>query len=224
MIDVSKVARLFGDRVLVRRLAKPTKSRGLYIPESHAAQKKSVKNIWWVQVVAFGLDSRAAEEHGLSVGDIVGMEPAGNHYAEFEGSDKETYLWVPEEHLALADSGSLREWQDGTLDAKSEPRVRTLGSRVLMRPDPEEEKRNGIILAADTDRKAKTGTVLQVGPGDLDYEGNVRDWEHPDSGDSVLVSADAMEMVDIFDPPLAVLRVQDGVIATTVKEVAHVRS
>jgi co-chaperonin GroES (HSP10) len=209
MIDVNKIKTLFGDRVLVKRLNKPEKVRGLYVPDAYAKLKKTSQVVWWGEIMAFGLDSRASEEHGLSVGDIVGLEPAGAHYAEFTGSDNQLYTWVPEEHLALADMGSVKKWCKGELDARSVPEIRTLGARLLVRPEKAKDERNGIVLAVEEKSKAVEAEVLQTGPGNIDREGMTMGYNRPDVGTRALVAVDGAWVVDLFEPALAVLRAED---------------
>lgn len=222
MIDVKRLieGRVFGDRVLIKRLVKPTKARGLFIPEAYAKQGKKGGTIWWGVVAAFGLDSFSEAAHGLTAGDIVGIEPIGNHYAEFVGDDGETYVWVPEEHLAIADQGTVAAWQKGELDAKAAPEFRVLGARVLIRPAPVEEKKGGVYIPDSGKSKSSRGEVLLVGPGDVRNE-EIQPWDSPNVGSDVLYVSDSETAanVELLDPVLIVARKED-VIGEFAKEAA----
>ncbi len=223
-IDVTRLERVFGDRVLIRRRGEPTKKRGLFVPAS-IAMKKEPKKIWWGELVKFGDESGAAALFGVAIGDTVGVEPIGNHYASWKASDGFEYCWVPDEHLALADNGSVEDYYADKLDRASEPRLRVLGRRVLARPVAEDEAVRGVYRPHENESDAKLADVLLVGPpADGDDQLPV------DVGARVLhVVADAgsSAAVDIFDPALLVLRAEDliGAVNTTKtpqEEPAHV--
>lgn len=217
-IDVSKLTRIFGDRVLVKRRGEPEKKRGIFVPTSVRA-KKEPKKIWWGEIMAFGNLSTVKENYELNIRDVVGIEPIGNHYANWKASDGFEYCWVPEEHLALADTGSVDDYYSDKLDRSSSPRLRVLGRRVLARPSVDGEAIRGVIRAGrDEDNEAKIADVIAIGPSSEDIPVGV--------GDRVLhVSADAgsSAQVDIFEPSLLVLRVEDliGEIFK-IEEAAHV--
>jgi co-chaperonin GroES (HSP10) len=205
-IDVTRLDRVFGDRVLIKRRGEPTKKRGLFVPAS-VAMKKEPKKIWWGELVQFGTESGAAALHGLSVGDTVGVEPIGNHYASWKAADGFEYCWVPDEHLALADNGSVEDYYADKLDRASHPQLRVLGRRVLARPVAEDEAVRGIYRTHENEADAKLADVLLVGPAPADG-----DPVPVDVGARVLhVVADAgsSAAVDIFEPALLVLRVED---------------
>lgn len=217
-IDVHRITRVFGDRVLIKRRGEPEKKRGILIPMSVRA-KKEPKKIWWGELVAFGEGSNAAAGFDLKAGDTVGVEPIGNHYANWRGADGAEYCWVPDEHLALADDGSVLDYYADKLDRAGRPQLRVLGRRVLARPVAEESGR--IIRAAREDEGVAEADVLLIGP-----EKDESDRIPVGVGDRVLhVAADAgsSAVVDIFEPALLVLRVED-LIAESSKipqEVAH---
>lgn len=218
-IDVKTIGKVWGDRVLIRRLGAPKKKRGLYVPETYA-NKKEAKKIWFGYIVAFGSDSHAHEDHELTYNDLVGIEPIGHHYASFQGEDGDTYCWVPDEHLCLADLGSLRDYFAGELDTQSVPRVRVLGSRCLVRNvAPEElspEKR--IITIPSGERETKVAEVIGMG--------KFRDEDIPgiSIGDRVIhVSEDngSSSVLDIFDPEPIVLRQEDLIARLDKRVEAH---
>lgn len=214
-IDVARLSRVFGDRLLIRRRGEPEKKRGILVPVS-VRLKKEPKKIWWGEIVAFGEDSHAAEDHNLKVGDVVGVEPIGHHYASWKGSDGLEYAWVPDEHLALADEGSVAEYYSDQIDRKGDPKLRVLGRRVLARPVPQEE---GAIVrvSREDESEAKLADVLAVGKGE-DIPAAVRDRVL-----HVVADAGSSAQVDLFDPALLVLRSEDLIaISSTKKEVAHV--
>lgn len=215
-IDASKLSRIFGDRVLIKRRGEPEKKRGILVPASVRA-KKEPKKIWWGELMAFGEASVAQSAHDLEVGDTVGVEPIGNHYASWQGPDGYEYCWVPDEHLALADDGSVQDYYADKLDRAGAPQLRVLGRRVLARPVGEEEAVRGIIRATrDDEAEAKLADVLLIGP-----ERDDADRIPVGVGDRVLhVAADAgsSAQVDIFEPALLVLRVEDLIAEATKTE------
>jgi chaperonin GroES len=224
-VNVEKLTRVFGERVLVKRLAPPEKRRGLYVPEAYIKQRKEGGRCWWAAVVAFGLDSRAEEEHGISAGDVVGIEPIGNHYAGFVGTDGSEYAWVPDEHLALADSGTAAAWVAGQLDEGSAPKFRPLGARVLLKPDVlEERSKAGLIIPGVEQKRAHTGTVVFAGPGPISSDGTPLDWEQPEVESKVLYVSDSESAarIDLLRQEYVVLRAEDLIAEVEAKEVAHV--
>lgn len=212
MLDVTRIGKVFGDRVLVKRFNEPEKKRGIYVPASYAAGKKEPRKMWWAQIFRFGEDSLAESDHDLKVGDIVGIEPLGNHYASFLGEDGNLYCWVPDEHLALLDLGSVVDYYADTLRRSETPRLKVLGNRVLLKPVEDETKVRGVIRATSLEREAKRGEVLLAGTSPL-----------VSVGDTVLhVSADSgsSSEVDIFEPTMTVLRCED-LISVFNKELSH---
>lgn len=207
-IDVTKIKRVFGDRILVRRKGEPEKKRGILVPMS-VKLKKEPRKIWWAEVVAFGEKSTAAEKSKVAVGDVVGLEPIGHHYAGWKGADGHDYAWVPEEHLALADFGSVAAYyaDDRAKLGKATPELRVLGRRVLARRVEESDTVRGVVRAGRTDdAEAKRADIIALGEGTEDDPLPVS------VGARVVhVEADAGSSaeVDIFDPPLLLLRAED---------------
>lgn len=201
-IDVSRIKELYGDRVLVRRLGAPEKKRGLYVPAGYA-NKKEPSKVWFGRVVAFGKESKAQTDFELAYNDIVGIEPIGHNYATFIGTDNETYLWVPDEHLCLLDDGSIAKYLDGTLDAKSTPQVRIIGSRYLVRPAPIDEHFKGSKIIRPDLSEEREVKISETVLGRLD--------DIPVGSRVVHVTADSgsSSVLDIFDPALVVLRAED---------------
>jgi co-chaperonin GroES (HSP10) len=208
VIDVKTIQTVWGDRVLVRRLNEPEKKRGLFVPASYS-QKKEPRKVWWAEVVQFGVDSRLAEDHRVAVGDVVGVEPLGHHYASFTGADGATYVWVPDEHFCLADAGDVEAYYRDAHDRTTfMPRLRLLGERVLLRPAPADPKASKIVRPHGEDsRDAKVSDVVLVGQMG---ETSTRPQAAP--GDRVLhvvEDSGASALVDLYEPPLTVLRAVD---------------
>lgn len=201
-IDVKSISRVFGDRVLIKRRGNPDKKGGLYVPASVAARKEP-KKVWWGEVAAFGEASKASDEHKVVVGDVVGVEPIGHHYASWRGADGCDYCWVPDEHLALVDEGSVADYYADVLDRKSAPRLRVLGARILARELGVDGPVRGVHRARiNEDSEAQLGEVIAVGAGEIPVV----------VGDRVLhVVADAgsSAVVDLFEPRVLMLRVED---------------
>lgn len=55
----------------------------------------------------------------------------------------------------------------------AKPKLRILGDRVLVKPDEEEETQGGIVVPETAQEKPQRGTVIAVGEGRKDEEGNV---------------------------------------------------
>lgn len=216
-IDASRLSRIFGDRVLIRRKGQPEKKRGILIPTS-VREKKEPKKIWWGEIVAFGELSIAGDVYGFKIGDTVGIEPIGNHYANWKASDGHEYCWVPDEHLALADEGSVALYYEDALDRKSSPKLRVVGNRILARPSSDDESIRGIIRASrDEENEARLADVLIVGSGDVQIDIGTRVLH-------VSVDSGSSATIDIFDPPLLVLRIEDIIAESTMmpkEELAH---
>lgn len=211
-IDVTRLTRIFQDRILIRKRGEPEKKRGIFIPMS-VRPKKEPKKIWWGNIVKFGEDSYAEENLGLSVGDMVGIEPIGHHYAGWKGADDFEYAWVPDEHIALKDAGSAEDHYQDKLDRKSEPRLIVIGSRVLARPSNTDDMVNGIVRPKDEEREADLADVIIAGPKAVVGVGERVLHVVTDAGSSAIV--------DIFDPSLLILRSED-IIAVYDKEPAKV--
>lgn len=211
VVDVEKIGKVYGDRLLVRRLGEPEKKRGIYVPASMLAGKKEPRKVWWGEVVIFGEDSKVAEDSKVVVGDVVGLEPLGNHYAGFKGTDGHAYVWVPDEHVCMADAGSVADFYADRLDRREPPRLRVLGDRTLLRPVSDDELfGKGRLHRPDyaDDRETKVADVVMLGP---DATGVV-------VGDRVVHVAEdsgSSAQVDIFEPSLVVLRAADLIATLT---------
>lgn len=67
-------------------------------------------------------------------------------------------------------------------------KVKPLGNRVLIKRSKAETSKGGILLPDSAQEKPKQGTVLAVGPGKLDENGNMETM-HVKEGDCVLFSS-----------------------------------
>jgi len=67
-------------------------------------------------------------------------------------------------------------------------KVKPLGNRVLIKRSKAETSKGGILLPDSAQEKPKEGTVLAVGPGKMDENGNVETM-HVAEGDRVLFSS-----------------------------------
>lgn len=163
MIDVSRLGRVFGDRILVKKLERPTKRGGLFVPANYAETKKET-DLWFADVVAFGLDSFYADAYALAVGEVIGIDALGSHSAAFTGHDGFSYYWVPEEFIACRDLGEIAAfYKDETF--KGTEGIEPLGAYALVKPTPIEEKRGSIVLPQSASQPCRQGTVLSVSRG-----------------------------------------------------------
>lgn len=221
MIDVKSLKTVFGDRVLIKKLTLAEKKKGLWMPESAQKQKKSGGKIWFGEIAAFGLDSYSQESYGLSIGDFVGIEPMGHHYKEFSDEQGNVFVWLPEEHLALADNGTITSWQSVNHNPKGVVEFRVLGARALLRPEVEEEKKNGIVIPHSAQGAPRIGELLMAGSGEY-VRGELNEWSSPEIGSRLLFIEDSesASIVDIVEPSLIVARRED--LIAQFKEAAYV--
>lgn len=207
VVDVSRILKVYGDRVLVRRMGEPEKKRGILVPQAYLAGRKEPKKVWWGKLALVGSESEAVSKHRLSEEDLVGIEPLGNHYAGFTGTDGYRYVWVPDEHLCLADEGSAEDYYLDRLDRKSVPRLRVLGDRLLVREITDEETNTSRLhrpSMGDDERDVRLAEVLKL--GQFDCERNVDPVAIGDRIAHVSADSGSSAQVDIFDPPLVVVR------------------
>lgn len=218
VVDVNRIGKVYGDRILVRRLGEPEKKRGILIPAS-MAMKKEPKKIWFGLIMGFGHESKAHEDHQVNIGDRVGIEPLGHHYAGFKGTDGHSYVWVPDEHLCLADDGSILEFYEDKLDRAAPARVRVLGDRLLLRNVPDDENQKSRIhrVTDNSERDARIADILALGSFNAETGPNVN------VGDRVVHVAEesgSSAIIDIFEPALTVLRATDLIATMKPAEVA----
>lgn len=162
-VPVGRLGRVFGDRVLVRRLDGPEKVGVLFVPATVRQQPKE-QDLWFGEVVAFGLDSRYQEAYGLAIGDVVGLHDMSLQCASFEGEDGKTYVWAPEEFLALKDTGAVKAHRENQSSYHGLGLV-PLGPYAVVQPDPEETSRNGVVLPDSAKTPTRTGEVKSVSLG-----------------------------------------------------------
>lgn len=164
---MARLGRVFGDRILVRKLERPEKIRGILIPASCMKEKTREQQVWYGIIEKFGWDSKYGEAYGLKEGDIVGINDIGISNASFIGDDNQEHFWVMEEFLACKDLGRVRLHR---LDKKYEGEgcgLLPLGQYSVIAPIPEEEKRGGVFIPQTKQEPSLLGNVLAVSAGEL---------------------------------------------------------
>lgn len=168
-VDPTRIGRVLGDRLLVKRVKPPERQRGLWVVRNSPLNAVKEQVVWWAEVVGLGSDARYPEAYGIRVSDVVGIVDVGGHSAGFEDSRGDSYSWVAEEFVCAVDEGRQdvlkrdTAWKGGdTL-----PGLRPVGPYVLVAPDPIAEKRGGVFLPQNTKSDTRTGRVLAVSPGFL---------------------------------------------------------
>ncbi|KAJ6847523.1 20 kDa chaperonin, chloroplastic [Iris pallida] len=160
-----------GDRVLVKIKSSEEKtSGGILLPTS--AQSKPQGG----EVVAIG-EGRTIGENKVDVGIKAGSQVIYSRYAgtevEFDGS----------KHLILKEDDVF-----GILETEDVKDLKPLNDRVLIKvAEAEDKTAGGLLLTEATKEKPSIGTVIAVGPGPLDEEGNRKPLDIP-AGSSVLYS------------------------------------
>lgn len=87
--------------------------------------------------------------------------------------------------------------------------LKPLGDRVIVKPDPAEEKTAaGLFIAKDAQEKPQRGTVVAVGAGKLDKNGNLVKPEVAE-GDSVLYGKYGGTEVKVGEEDYLILRADD---------------
>jgi chaperonin GroES len=164
-IDVTSIKSLLGDRILIRPLARPEKRGRLMLPAATAKEKAAQSDIWWGVVEALGRDARYPDAYKIAVGDVVGCSAIGRQCETITGADREEHVWVAEEFIAAKDAGRVMAWREGR---KRGPDVGIVpvGPYVLVRPDEEEDTRNGVHLPMSSREAQKMGESLAVSEGD----------------------------------------------------------
>lgn len=167
-VDIAKLGQVFGDRMIVKKLERPEKVRGFYIPATSAKDKTKEQDLWWGIVERFGLDSKIGDAYGVQVGDLIGFESAGQHCSTFLGEDGSDRVWVAEEFAAVKDLGRVAAFREGQEWTKEEPGIQPLGSRVAILPDAEEEvSKGGIYRPNIADNKTNQGVAIAVSLGEI---------------------------------------------------------
>ncbi|KAK7347896.1 hypothetical protein VNO80_22438 [Phaseolus coccineus] len=148
--------RPLGDRVLVKiKDAEEQTEGGILLPAT--AQSKPQGG----EVVAVG-EGKSVGKNKVNVSVKTGAQVVYSKYAgtevEFNGS----------KHLILKDDDII-----GILETDEVKDLKPLNDRVLIKvADAEEKTAGGLFLTGATQEKPSIGTVIAVGPGPLDEEGN----------------------------------------------------
>ncbi|CAL9781473.1 unnamed protein product [Musa acuminata subsp. burmannicoides] len=147
-----------GDRVLVKIKSSEEKtSGGILLPTT--AQSKPQGG----EIVAVG-EGKTIGKKEINISVEVGKQVIYSKYAgtelEFNGS----------KHLLLKEDDIM-----GILDTDDIKDLKPLNDRVLIKvAEAEEKTAGGLLLTEATKDKPSIGTVIAVGPGPLDQEGNRR--------------------------------------------------
>lgn len=144
------------DRVLVKINAAEEKTAGGILLPSTAQSKPQGG-----EVVAVG-EGRTVGQHKVEVGVKTGTPIVYSKYAgteiEFNGTN----------HLLLKEDDIV-----GILETDDVKDLKPLNDRVLIKvTEAEQTTAGGLLLAQSSKEKPSTGTVVAVGPGPLDEEGN----------------------------------------------------
>ncbi|CAL5199164.1 unnamed protein product [Lathyrus oleraceus] len=145
-----------GDRVLVKiKDAEEKTVGGIILPST--AQSKPQGG----EVVAVG-EGKTVGKNNVEVSVKAGAQVVYSKYAgtevEFNGS----------KHLILQDDDIV-----GILETDEVKDLKPLSDRVLIKvAEAEEKTAGGLLLTGATKEKPSVGTVIAVGPGSVDEEGN----------------------------------------------------
>ncbi|XP_074559293.1 20 kDa chaperonin, chloroplastic-like [Curcuma longa] len=145
-----------GDRVLVKiKSSEEQTSGGILLPTT--AQTKPQRG----EVVAVG-EGRTIGKIEIKIGVEVGKQVVYSKYAgtelEFNGSN----------HLLLKEDDLI-----GILETDDIKDLEPLNDRVLIKvAEAEEKTAGGLLLTQATKEKPSVGTVIAVGPGNWDPDGN----------------------------------------------------
>lgn len=165
-VPVERLSQVFGDRLLLKQLDRPEKVGTLYVPTAALKAKVVEQELWYGEVIGVGLDARYPEAYGIKVGDVLAVESLGDRCASFEGEDGTTYVWVAEEFIAAKDSGLIAKYRQGKAITSSDSSgLIPVGAYALIEPDPEETKRNGVVIPDTAKTPVRTGTVKSVSEG-----------------------------------------------------------
>eukprot|EP00262_Sarcandra_glabra_P016955 TRINITY_DN565_c0_g1_i2.p2 TRINITY_DN565_c0_g1~~TRINITY_DN565_c0_g1_i2.p2 ORF type:complete len:254 (+),score=42.13 TRINITY_DN565_c0_g1_i2:113-874(+) len=145
-----------GDRVLIKiKIVEEKTTGGILLPST--AQIKPQGG----EVVALG-EGKTVGKNKVDISVQTGVQIVYSRYAgtevEFNGSS----------HLLLKEDDIV-----GILETDDVKDLKPLGDRVLIKVAEAEEKTpGGLLLTEATKEKPSIGTVIAVGPGPLDEEGN----------------------------------------------------
>lgn len=144
------------DRVLLKiKEAEEKSAGGILLPST--AQRKPQAG----EIVAVG-EGRAIGKNKVAIGVNTGVQVVYSKYAgtelEFNGSN----------HLILKEDDLI-----GVLETDDIKDLKPLNDRVLIKvAEAEEKTAGGLLLTESAKEKPSIGTVIAVGPGPLDEEGN----------------------------------------------------
>ncbi|KAJ8466458.1 hypothetical protein OPV22_029010 [Ensete ventricosum] len=161
-----------GDRLLVKiNTSEEVTVGGILLPTT--AQSKPQAG----EVVAVG-DGRTIGNDKVQIGIQMGSQVVYSKYAgtelEFNGSN----------HVILKEDDIV-----GILEADDVKDLKPLNERVLIKvAEAEEKTAGGLLLTEASKEKPSIGTVIAVGPGPLDEEGNRKPLTMITPGSTVLYS------------------------------------
>lgn len=218
-IALKSIKSLLGDRLLIRPVAGPTQRGRILVPMT-GSKKPEQSDIWWGEVESLGRDARFPDAYGLKVGDVVGVESLGRQCETLLGEDGEERCWVVEEFVAARSSGRVEAFLANEKWTRKGVGIEPLGAYVLVRAEPEEEKRGGIHLPHSAREPQKMGLVLEVSVGEI--MGDAIRPLHVEPDARILYGRYSGAFVKV-DEELLLMK-QENVIAVLepVKEAAHV--
>ncbi|KAM4087626.1 hypothetical protein ACB094_07G009500 [Castanea mollissima] len=145
-----------GDRVLVKiKTAEQKTDGGILVPTT--AQTKPQGG----EVVAIG-EGKIVGKSKVDISVKIGTQIV---YSKYAGTELELN---GSKHLILKDDDIV-----GILESDDAKELKPLNDRVLIKvAEAEEKTTGGLLLTEATKEKPSIGTVIAVGPGPLDEEGN----------------------------------------------------
>lgn len=160
-----------GDRVLVKiKTSEEKTAGGILLPTN--AQTKPLAG----EVVAVG-EGKTVGKKKVDISLKTGTQVV---YSRYTGTDLE---FNGSNHLILKEDDVV-----GILETEDIKDLKPLNDRVLIKvAEPEEKTAGGLLLTEAIKEKPSIGTVIAVGPGTLDEEGNRKPLTIPE-GSTVLYS------------------------------------
>ncbi|GMG99508.1 hypothetical protein Nepgr_001348 [Nepenthes gracilis] len=145
-----------GDRVLIKtKIIEEKTAGGIFIPTS--AQTKPQVG----EVIAIGTGKKIGEKK-VAVSVKIGSEVV---YSKYTGTEIELN---GSSHLILKEDDII-----GFLETDDVKDLKPLNDRILIKvAEAEEKTAGGLLLTEATKEKPSIGTVIAVGPGAIDEEGN----------------------------------------------------
>lgn len=213
-VEVAKISRLFGDRVLVKVLGRTEKRGSLFVPASCLKEKGKQSDLWWGVVESLGNGARYPDAYNLKNGDIVGIDSIGAQCERMTDLEGDEHVWVPEEFLAVKDLGRIAAFRENRPWDKSKVGLKPMGPFSLVRPLPEEESRGGIRIPDSARQAQKQGHVIEVSDGTIN--GGILDYLYVRKDTEVLFGRFSGSWARL-DEDLLLMK-QEDVIAEMVKE------